>query len=393
MSSQYAQVLTQQVMSPVANDFYFDVKLNGEDNFNFWYAPFSNKLSIIRLELFEYFENNGNVTTIPVEVQENSIIKKSVLNLLDTAVKAVILTSSEAHVQAVIRKYTSTHFNQSSIQVMAFLKETYGRVKVSTTAMLFNQNQSMFNKSIKEQHSWASKSLRTVAKQIIAAERGTYLSDSEKENNMQKVLDHFEALMLIALNPDHQATCLNLLGRNETINSSDVISVISNNVSANSTAMTASSRSRSQKAGTKQRKRKCQLCEKDHYLNECPRFKEAFPDAAIIKHYANKKNDRSWITAAETDINKDNWIFDNGSTVHICNDKTMFTEFQNGTGSQISVVAGNVKIKGYGSVVTDTHIHHFVFYIDNLTFPLSLLQTVYTEYCGRGTPLDSNVYF
>ncbi|CCE61990.1 hypothetical protein TPHA_0B03180 [Tetrapisispora phaffii CBS 4417] len=106
--------------------------------------------------------------------------------------------------------------------------------------MLFNQIQSMFNKSIEEQHSWASKSLRTVAKQIIAAERGTYLSDSEKENNMQKVLDHFEALMLIALNPDHQATCLNLLGRNETINSSDVISVISNNVSANNNDVTSS---------------------------------------------------------------------------------------------------------------------------------------------------------
>lgn len=101
-------------MSPVSNGSRFLIKLT-EDNFENWRIGLSDTFSVIRIELYEYFERNGVVTTIPAEVQADAVLNQSVLKLLDNAIKTAIITSSEPSMQDVIRKYMSKHLNQTSM--------------------------------------------------------------------------------------------------------------------------------------------------------------------------------------------------------------------------------------------------------------------------------------
>ena len=380
---QYFQLLRQQVMSPAAMESQYSIKLNGE-NFDKWYRRLSKIIAALRIEFFEYFNNDGMVTSIPPEIQANETFRISVLNILDTAMETAILTSSMPVIQDVIRDFISENDESSALELMRFLKKTYGTQKVNTTSKLFNQVKDIFNKPLDDKKKWVTKIISLIISQTIATNSAQYGSEIEKKNAIRMMQDNFEALALIGVCPEYQTLCLTHFGRAEMMNVADVVSLISTNSKQTETTMIASSGSN--KNGKRTSKPRCFACNQRHFINECPEFKKHFPNSSIIKKYTNKtaqkgvdssqlktnqhRNEDAWISSTGTNVKHDNWIFDTGSTIHICNDRSKFVTFTANEGSQIAGVAGNVSIEGYGKVVTNTHTFHNVAYVPSLPFNL-----------------------
>ena len=238
--------------------------------------------------------------------------------------------------------------------MMNYLKENYGTLKVNQMAKVFNQSQEISNKSLQERITWAEKITELIKSQFLAVSSAVYESEDAREKAISKTQDHIEALFLMAANPTHQETCLSFLGRNDQITIKDVVSLISHNKGTNKTALIADAKSNNK---GKKPKKHCQVCNENHYLNECPEFRKAFPYASIIKKFlkpngtkespmSNEKNYAAgWVASNNSNIKCDDWIFDSGSTLHICNDRSKFVNFEAKEGSQISGVAGNVVIE------------------------------------------------
>lgn len=93
-------------MSPTAMESQCSIKLNGE-NFDKWYRCIFKIIADIRIELFEYFSNDGIVTNIPPEIQVHETFRMFALNILDTNMETAILTSSIPSIQVVIRDFMS----------------------------------------------------------------------------------------------------------------------------------------------------------------------------------------------------------------------------------------------------------------------------------------------
>ena len=328
--SQYFQLLRQQVMSPGAMESQYSVILDGE-NFDNWYRRLSKVISAFRIEFFEYFSNDGIVFSIPPEIQANEIYKQSVLNILDAAMETAILTSSTPVIREVIRDHISQHEEISALGIMKFLKNTYGTKKVNTNAKLFNQVKDIFDKPLDDKKKWVSKVIRLIISQTTTTNLASYESDIDRKAAIIKLQDNFEALALIAVCPEYQALCLTHLGRSEMINVKDVVSLISAN--SNSTQTTMIAASKGNQTGKRQQKPKCSACNQRHYLKDCPEFKKFFPNSPILKKSLNvTKNDSSdtriktnstniqhgWAASTSTNIKRDDWIFDSGSTIQIC---------------------------------------------------------------------------
>ncbi|KAG0654849.1 hypothetical protein C6P45_003225, partial [Maudiozyma exigua] len=82
-------------------DAYSSYFTNNTDNFDNWRIGLSNAFAVIRIELYEYCEKNGVVTTIPPQVSADPTLYQSVLRLLDNAIKTAIINSSEPEMQDV----------------------------------------------------------------------------------------------------------------------------------------------------------------------------------------------------------------------------------------------------------------------------------------------------
>ena len=91
--AEYFQLLRQQVTSLL--------QLNLNTVLNWMVKTSTSGIVVYRksllhfvLNFFEYFNNDGMVTSIPPEIQANETFRISVLNILDTATETTILTSS-----------------------------------------------------------------------------------------------------------------------------------------------------------------------------------------------------------------------------------------------------------------------------------------------------------
>ena len=111
----------------------------------------------------------------------------------------------------------------------------------------------------------------------------------------------------------------------------------------------------------------CYVCGQKYMLSQCPTLKGLVPNAPIFKSRGNKSKNVAWIgcqditsdstvndssdfgcVATESPLSKEDWIFDNGCTTHVCCDQSMFSTFVPAESSTISGIAGNAPILGYG---------------------------------------------
>lgn len=265
--SQYFQYLNQRVNDGIASECGLIIKLRGTKNFDAWYRLLSKSLPSVCIELSEYFRNDGIVTSIPIEIQNNEKLRKSVIDLLDYSLISIIVSNSEPSIQMVISRYLSSGVvNRTAFKLIKFLKEKYSLMEVRNTAELFNQNKEMFNKSLEEQSDWASKVINVIKTQLFAASSAVYESKSERDIAIINTQEHLESILLMALNPESQRDCLKFLFGHEKIRIQDVISVIRESNNINNKVV----KSKPIKKGGKKKNPRCQMCNQSHPVGNCP---------------------------------------------------------------------------------------------------------------------------
>ena len=131
---------------------------------------------------------------------------------------------------------------------------------------------------------------------------------------------------------------------------------------------------------TKQMKKlhgpKCYFCGEGHPVHNCKKLKALHPDTSVFNKKEKTtllKNNNSLFELCATMYNnvaKIKWIFDSGSSVHICNDITKFSNFHQTDEDEITSLVDKVTIKGYSNFIVGNLLLHHVAYIPNIPFNL-----------------------
>lgn len=247
------------------------------------------------------------------------------------------------------------------------------------------------------------------------------------EQNKRYKKDVFCACFLMAMSPEYQKQCLDFHGMEQSITFDQVVSRMRRETKPTSeTAMIATKKWIRNNSNQHKKKGnfKCYVCSGNHHVKECPTLKERIPNAHVFKqpaeqlgqsekpsqpsqsaqgsqgHPAAQSSHRTQSTGAnawfatvpgqgvghlgfvaydstniefdavalftrakEAEISKLDWLFDSGTTIHVCNEREKFQDLSSTYGGTISGVAGKVPIKGYGTINVGKFTFHDVAYV------------------------------
>lgn len=119
---------------------------------------------------------------------------------------------------------------------------------------------------------------------------------------------------------------------------------------------------------------KCYFCSENHSIHKRKTFKESNPDVDVFKNkHGNKSESNSFASFVptfftSTDELKDDWFFDSGSSIYVCNDSSRFEEML--SWEELTVIASKVSIRGIGKVKVDDITLNKVAFVPDMDFKL-----------------------
>ncbi|CCK70017.1 uncharacterized protein KNAG_0D02680 [Huiozyma naganishii CBS 8797] len=130
---------------------------------------------------------------------------------------------------------------------------------------------------------------------------------------------------------------------------------------------------------------KCFHCGENHPISKCVKYKRDYPDANTFRSNEKIGGLQSFYASmyASTSLPKGELVVDSGSSIHVCNDASMFSELKMGKHEELTGIVGNATIEGFGKVKVKNFLLHNVAYVPGVDFKLISISAATATSKGR----------
>lgn len=314
--------------------------------------------------------------------QEISYINR----ILDNGMYMLIVNSVRDDIKKSFQHFYDKSETATARDVLVYLKQKYAGMKVRGYAEFVGQYKIVLGKSIKDQAEWAEK-CATYMLQYVQPREGDDITTSPEEK--------LAALLMFTFNPDKLKNLMSFIGKRDCVGLKEATELLKDATPMSHEIVLAANKSSKppmKKAGT----RGCYFCGGDHSIHQCKKMKDIHPDTYVYQAHkpksADKRSDDPLFGACAmtaSTVGKNNWIFDSGSSIHVCNNRAYFDNFTLSSNDEITGLVGKVTVKGYGTVVVGGFKLHNVADVPEAPFNLISISAA-TQFSGASFTMGKN---